>query len=168
MVETSHGPLPTRTTGAGNKRKRDDVSSDDDDLESLVERSDSSKLTWLELDKAPSLECISQDHAYRLPCRALTELAGITAEERKTLVLQTPAIPNQFSFTAIGIKVTKQVHALRQVSQALNQATRLLAYGVKELLSINNQVRITISRPYGYLVQKKRYFEHYLITTTQV
>ena len=154
------------------KRKRGDDSSDEDDFESLVERADSSKLTWLELDRAPSLEFISQEQAYRLPSRALTELAEVTAEERKTLVLQTPVIPNQFSFTAIGTrKMPKQVHALRQVSQSLTQATRLLAYGLNELLwdfdyndmkgvspetvkrateslfaaldTINNQVRIT-------------------------
>lgn len=154
------------------KRKRGDDSSDEDDFESLVERTHSSKLTWLELDRAPSLEFITQEQAYRLPSRALTELAEVTAEERKTLVLQTPVIPHQYSFTAIGSrKMPKQVHALRQVSQSLTQATRLMAYGLNELLwdfsyndkkgvspvtvrraaeslfaaldTINNQVRIT-------------------------
>ena len=89
------------------KRKRkaktvdDSDDSDDDDFHQLCSRSENQKLTWLELDKAEDFKFVSQENAYKLPSQALSELAVLTTEEWKTLVLQTLVIPHQYSFTAI-------------------------------------------------------------------
>ena len=117
------------------KSKRDSDEDGEDELPDYCEVGEVKRLTHMEFQQVPRDRFLTKSEMRSLIPRELTELAHVSAEDRKTMVMSTPSIPRQRSFTNVATSnPSRKIQTLGSTSRSLQQIARTIAFSANEIL----------------------------------